>query len=360
MRKSLKTKPKLKNSDGKNLAKIYYDSSHPAGFASLKKLQKATSIPLPVVREWSTYQDTITKYKRTRKKFPRNKIKVSSINEQWQVDLCDMRKYEAVNNGYTWIFTKIDCFSRVGAAIALKSKSASEIIRALTILFKVEKPLKLQSDRGTEFTNARVQKFLDDNNVLFFTADNPDTKCAMVERFNKSLKEPMWKKFDYEDNTVWYLDLPKFVKRYNNSVHSSIKMTPSNVNKLNMLEVYKTLYGSEKKGPIKFKYQVGDQVRIKKEKLTFEKGYEANFSIELFTISQRKGQSHPVYKVKDLNGVELTSIFYEPELVKVSKLDNRRKFKIEKVLERKGNEIKVKWEGYPDSFNQWIPKKKGL
>lgn len=127
-----------------------------------------------------------------------------------------------------------------------------------------------------------------------------------------------------------------------------------------MLDVYKTVYGTSQIVQNKFKFQVGDQVRIKKEKLTFEKGYEANFTQEIFTVSQRNCKPLPVYKLKDLRGEELDSIFYESELVKVGKLDYRKKFDIEKVLERKGNKILVKWVGYPSPFNEWIPRQKGL
>jgi Integrase core domain len=354
-------KRKLKPSDGKSLTKIYYDPSHPAGFSSLKNLHDATSIPMPAIKEWAESQSTITKYKQSKNKFPRNKIKVSSINELWQVDLIDMRKYEADNDGYKWGLTGINCFSRKANVIPLKNKSASEIIRALKILFKDEIPLKLQADKGSEFINKSVQDLLKSLGILFFTAKNPDTKAPFIERYNKSFKEPVWKWFDYANNTRWIEPvLPKFLKSYNNRIHSSIKMAPNSVNKLNMLAVYKTLYGSDKNKKIKFKFKVGDQVRIKKEKLTFEKGYETNFTQEIFTVSQRKRKPYPVYKVKDLKGEELDSIFYNSELVKVAKIDYRQTFEIEKVLATKGNKILVKWVGYNDSFNEWIVKKKGL
>jgi hypothetical protein len=341
------------------LDSIYYDPSHPASFGSLQKLQIATSLPMSTIREWSTFQDTFTKHKQARNKIPRNKIKVSSINEQWQLDLCDMRKYEKDNKDFNWILTKIDCLSRKGDAVALKNKSAGEIIRGLIILFKNEKPLKIQADKGSEFTNKSVQELLKSLGILFFTANN-DVKAAQVERYNKTMKGKMWKHFDFVKNTRWVEVLPKLVESYNKCKHSTIKMAPSEVNKLNMLDVYKTVYGNDQIAQNKFKFQVGDQVRIKKEKLTFEKGYEANFTQELFTISQRNCKPLPVYKVKDIKGEELDSIFYESELVKVGKIDYRKKFEIEKVIERKGNKVLVKWVGYPASFNEWIPRQKGL
>ena len=34
-----------------------------------------------------------------------------------------------------------------------------------------------------------------------------------------------------------------------------------------------------------------------------------------------------------------------------------QKFRIEKVLKRKGNKLYVKWKGYENSFNSWINEK---
>ena len=45
--------------------------------------------------------------------------------------------------------------------------------------------------------------------------------------------------------------------------------------------------------------------------------------------------------------------FYEEELQKT----NHQEFRIEKVINRKGNKQDVKWKGYDNSFNGWIDEK---
>ena len=57
--------------------------------------------------------------------------------------------------------------------------------------------------------------------------------------------------------------------------------------------------------------------------------------------------------ISDLNGEPITGSFYEKELQKTS----QEKFRIEKVLKRKGDKLYVKWKGYDNSFNSWINKK---
>ena len=54
-----------------------------------------------------------------------------------------------------------------------------------------------------------------------------------------------------------------------------------------------------------------------------------------------------------MNGEEITGSFHERELQKT----NQKKFRIEKVLKRKGDNLYVKWKGYNNSFNSWIIKK---
>ena len=57
--------------------------------------------------------------------------------------------------------------------------------------------------------------------------------------------------------------------------------------------------------------------------------------------------------INDLNGEENTGSFCEKELQKTS----QGKFRIEKVLKRKGDKLYVKWKGYDNRFNSWIDKK---
>ena len=59
------------------------------------------------------------------------------------------------------------------------------------------------------------------------------------------------------------------------------------------------------------------------------------------------------YIVSDWNGEEISGSFYEKGLQKSS----QEKFRIEKVLKRKGDKLYVKWKGYDSRFNSWIDKK---
>ena len=73
---------------------------------------------------------------------------------------------------------------------------------------------------------------------------------------------------------------------------------------------------------------------------------------EVFLVSKIKNTVPRTYAISDVNGEEITGSFYEKELQKTS----QERFRIEKVLKRKGNKLPVKWKEYGNSFNSWIDK----
>ena len=141
--------------------------------------------------------------------------------------------------------------------------------------------------------------------------------------------------------------LDDIVNKYNNTVHRTIKMKPIGVTVDFYAEYNKDF---NKKDP---KLKVGDHIRISKYKNIFVKGYAPNWSEEVFVVSEIKYTVPWTYVVSDLNGEEITGSFYEKELQKTS----QEKFRIEKVLKRKGGKLYVKWKGYDSPFNSWIHKK---
>ena len=102
------------------------------------------------------------------------------------------------------------------------------------------------------------------------------------------------------------------------------------------------------------KFKVGDHMRISKFKNVSAKGYTPNWSEEIFVVKKKIKNRVPWTQIiSDLNGEEIVGSFYEKELQKA----NQKKFRIEKVIKRKGNKLYVKWKGYNNSFNSWIDKK---
>ena len=145
-----------------------------------------------------------------------------------------------------------------------------------------------------------------------------------------------------------YIDkLDYIVNEYNNKYHTSIKMKPLDVKDNTYIDFKKEI---DNKDP---KFKVGDHVRISKYKNIFAKGYMPNWSEGVFVIKKVKNTVPWTYVVNDLNDEKIIGTFYEKELQST----NQQKFRIEKVIKRKGDKLHVKWKGYDNSFNSWIDKK---
>lgn len=349
------------------LSEIYYDGNHPAGFSSITKLYKAAkiidaSIALRDVKVWLSKQLTYTLHKPKRHKFKRSCIVVTDENVQWQADLVDLRMYSKQNRGINYLLTIVDCFSKYAWIEFLKNKSGDELKRAFESIFEEEVPSIIQTDNGKEFLNGSVQSLFKSNNVQFFSTKDGDTKCAIVERFNRTLKDKMFKIMTKTGKRCYFRYIPEILTSYNKSVHSSTGVAPADVCLENRDRIFKKMYGFADKREMlinkhsrKARFQISDLVRIKYQKAAFDRGYHPNWSDEVYEIIQVNNGNPCYYAIKDYQGNKIEGRFYEYELQKV--IDPS--FRIEKVVRRRVkngiSECFVKWLNFPSTHNSWIP-----
>jgi len=349
------------------LSKIYYDPSNPGSFSSAEKLfeeakLKNGTLTLKEVKDWLSGELTYTLHKPVRKTFGRNRVIISRPNEQWQADLVDLQEFSKQNNGFKYLLTVIDVFSRYAYVIPLKNKTGKAITDAFKHLFKLQVPSKIQTDRGKEFVNKDFLNFISKYGVELFHSQNQEIKCALVERYNRTLKSKMFKYFTSKGKRKYIDVLQKFVQSYNNTRHRSIGMKPSEVSFENRQEIFKNLYGFSsmrellKKTYAAPKFKMGDKVRIKYNTKNFDRGYYPNWTDQIFSISAwNKRLGRILYRITDENNQTLEKRFYSEELQKIKE----NLFRVEKIIKRRmlngQSQIFVKWLNYPESFNSWIP-----
>ena len=103
---------------------------------------------------------------------------------------------------------------------------------------------------------------------------------------------------------VYFDILDNIVKKYNNTVHRTIKIKPIDVTSHSYAEYNKD---SNKTKP---KFRVDDQVRISKYKKVFATGSTQNWSEEVFIITRIKDTVPWIYAIGDLNVEPNTGTFY--------------------------------------------------
>ena len=264
-----------------------------------------------------------------------------------------MQKLSKWNKGYKYLLMVLDLFSKYGWIVPLKTKTGLEVSKAFEKIFKKGKPKKLWVDKGKEYYNKNMLDLLAKNNIEIYSTENEE-KSSVCERWNRTIKEKMYKRFTIQNNTVYIEILPKILSSYNDSKNRSIGMTPNQARKpQNYGKVYFNLYGdlTESQKPT---FKIGDTVRISKYKRkTFDKGYTPNWTEEVFIISEIQPTDPITYKIKDLNGEEIGGTFYREELQKT----DQTIYRIEKVIRKTKDKALVKWKGYPAEFNSWIPLK---
>ena len=165
------------------------------------------------------------------------------------------------------------------------------------------------------------KKYCDKNEIKIYSTKSA-LKASVVERFNRTLKEKMWRVFTH--NSILKIKFPQnykkflqnLLKSYNNSYHRSIKTTPSKVNKSNEKEIFNILY-REENDFISFKYKIGDYVRVVEKKPIFSKGYTQNWSKDIYIIRNKVPSNPPRYLIKDLNSKNKPIKYYTEELQKV-------------------------------------------
>lgn len=91
-------------------------------------------------------------------------------------------------------------------------------------------------------------------------------------------------------------------------------MPPSAVNEENEKIVRARLFQLLNAPKIKWKYHVGQTVRIKQTKRAFKKGYELAWTEKIFTIHALYPSNPPTYILKDLSGEVIKGKFYELEI----------------------------------------------
>lgn len=350
----------------KYLKKIYFNPKNPVSFGGAKRLWEAAKKKgyhptYSYVQSWLRDQESYSIHKPVRHDFKRRRIVVANPDSLWDMDLMDLTDISEDNDGVKYLLVIVDAMSKFGFIRPLKSKKATEVRDAFKdVLLEGRKPIKLRTDKGAEFRNRWFKQLAKDEDIYLYFAQN-ENKAFLAERLIKTLKRKIILYLTH-NNTRRYIDtVQSFVSAYNNAVHRTIKMKPSQVTPQIAKKLWWKMYKPKTNLKLKpYKYRVGQTVRVSYLKDAFSREYDQSFSYEIFTIRKRfRVQGIAQYQLKDILGEPILGSWYEAEIQPVT-MDMDKPFKINKILKHrtknKKKEVLVSWKGYSDPrMNSWIP-----
>ena len=167
------------------------------------------------------------------KNYETNKTMIKSVDDTWSSDLLDMNDYGPKNNkGYRYILVVIDNFSKFGWTIPLKNKFSQSISDAFSEIIKSSnrKPNLLETDDGKEYVNKIFTEILNNNKIKRYSRYT-DKGAVFAERFNKTVRNLLKKPVFEKGKADWLSELQSVIKKYNNTIHHAIKMTPNQASK---------------------------------------------------------------------------------------------------------------------------------
>lgn len=361
MTRTLVNLMKNKKTNSTRLANTYYNPSDPAAFAGANKLKK--KFPKVDVKSWLATQTTYSLHKPMLRRFPTRKYRAAGPNHLWQMDLMEMIPYADINKGYRYILTCIDVYTRFARAEPIKAKDSVNVAAAIEIMLKKagkdKKPIHIQTDLGKEFYNKTVIDLFKKHKIKHYSVHS-QYKAALVERFNRTLREKLSRYFTHHGKKIWVTVLPDIVTAYNDTPHKGIdgKRPVEMSNELNFW-LKQEEGASIPKETVKRIYPVNSLVRISRlSNNPFRKNFDQNWSEEIFKIHAIDKRDNPVmYILHDLKGEIIQGKFYHQELQLIDK-KLPEVYRIEKIISErnkgKHKQYFVKWHGYDDSHNSWI------
>ncbi|UYV84721.1 hypothetical protein LAZ67_X003197 [Cordylochernes scorpioides] len=135
-----------------------------------------------------------------------------------------LHNYETTRNSIHMI---VDHHSRFLWAFPTKSVSTDSYITCLKILFQINKPEILITDRNAAFLSNNFKQFLGKNNVkhLLTSAHHPETN-AKIERLNSTIINRLRSEYNHNLKFPWTKYIPNITESYNDTVHTITGFTP--------------------------------------------------------------------------------------------------------------------------------------
>lgn len=357
--------PPINSVQAKVLEKIYYTDRNYFGRDRLWRLPEVQQarISRRQVFDWLTHQELWQVYRVTRKSKTIRPTVLKKPLRQIGIDLIDMSRY--ASDGYSWILTAIDLFSKKAWAVPLKNKTGKSVADGMKQIVREidDTPDSIRSDNGSEFISKEFRAYMHEAGIkqVFSLAGKPQSN-GQIERFNGILKRLINMHRTKTDQTDWPNVLPQLVRNYNQGYQRVIRDTPDRVAEADDHRDTAKLIEKNAKEMTHLepgKAKVGDTVRVKQDT-----DGNLKFSRHVYTIiavhESRTQYTSPTYVLENEKGQKMNERFTRNDLLVIPKdtirsVKEPEKFTISKIVAPKIiNGVQgyfVRWRNYPPSDN---------
>ena len=144
-----------------------------------------------------------------------------------QVDVADFTRSAEENNGFRYLLTGIDVFSRKVHGVPIRTKQTPDITRGVTeILDKLGVPEQIFGDNEGAMSSTEFIRLLNKHKIKQIITTSPP---PFVERVIGTLKNMLMTRVEASNMKTerWTEFLPAVLRKYNTTPHSTIKLTPN-------------------------------------------------------------------------------------------------------------------------------------
>ena len=210
----------------KIIRQVYYDAD--TGFGSINDTYKQAKQLLNTIT-YNDVKDFLERQKSRQTKGYRgfNSYVADKPLEEIQSDIADFTASGALNNGFRYLFVAVDIFTKYCHAVPIKDKQPTESVRAMNEILKViGVPEVLYHDNEGSWNSCDFIQLLNQHKIKQIITSTPP---PFAERMIQTIKNMIHTRLEgLEINKQeWINLLPAILKKYNNTKHSTIEMTPN-------------------------------------------------------------------------------------------------------------------------------------
>ncbi|KAE8737535.1 hypothetical protein FOCC_FOCC017001 [Frankliniella occidentalis] len=281
------------------------------------------------------------------------------------VDLADVQGLAKYNDSVRYLIVAVEAASRAIYVEPLQDKSAREVVRGMKNIFAKlpEKVTVVRSDRGAEWKSSAYLKLLRDNGMRAQYASN-ESHAALSERSIKTVFGRLFRFMTYGNTSTYLPALQKIVSGINGTPHAYTGVAPSAYDPRVHLyptwerTVLKHRPAFAKEMGKKYKFQIGDRVRVSLSHDAMSKGYAGYYSRAYFFVTARSPGPPKTYRIANIENEPVAGEFYQEELQLVRDREDQS-YPVDSVHSKRTvrgvKEALVSFKGWPRNHRVWIP-----